>query len=50
MVNAGEIEREEALRQEEEMQRTYMDGIPALLEKKIGLTQKEAMRFLSLKM
>jgi tRNA(Ile)-lysidine synthase TilS/MesJ len=48
MINSGQMKREEALKQEEEMISTLSENIRELLEGKIGLSRKEADRILSL--
>jgi hypothetical protein len=47
MINSGQMTREEALRQEEEMAARYEEGIRELLEDEIGLPKKEVARILS---
>ncbi len=47
MINSKQIDREEALKQEEEMAANYVENIRELLEDKIGLSEKEADKILS---
>jgi tRNA(Ile)-lysidine synthase TilS/MesJ len=47
MINSGQMTREEALRQEEEMAARYEEGIRELLEDEIGLPKKEVASILS---
>ncbi|MBN2467158.1 MAG: hypothetical protein JXD19_03310, partial [Deltaproteobacteria bacterium] len=51
MIRGGQMEREEALREEEEMLAEVAtdDGMRTLLLEKIGLSTKEVNRVLSLK-
>jgi hypothetical protein len=47
MINSGQMDREEALKQEEEMAASFTEGIPELLQGRIGLSKKEATKILS---
>lgn len=47
MINSGQMAREEALRQEEEMAANHAKNVRELLEDKIGLSEEEADRILS---
>ena len=47
MINSGQMDREESLKQEEEMAASFTEGIQELLEEKIGLSKKEANKILS---
>jgi len=41
MINSGKMDRQDALRQEEQMLATYTRGVKELLRNEIGLTEKE---------
>jgi N-acetyl sugar amidotransferase len=47
MINSGQMDRTEALKQEEEMAATFTENMPELLISKIGLSEKEVARILS---
>jgi len=44
MINSGQMDREEALKQEEEITANITKNIPELLEDKIGLSRNEATK------
>ena len=47
MINSGQMNRAEALKQEGEMAATFVEHVPGLLRDKIGLSGKEVTRILS---
>jgi tRNA(Ile)-lysidine synthase TilS/MesJ len=47
MINSGQMDRHEALKQEEEMAMSFDENIKELLEHKIGLSKKEASEIMS---
>jgi hypothetical protein len=47
MINSGQMEREEALKQEEYMLASYSKGLKEILEEHIGLSEEHANRILS---
>ena len=47
MINSGQMEREEALKQEENMLANYSRGLKEILEENIGLSEEHANRILS---
>ena len=48
MINSGQMNRKDALKQEEEQAAKYSDNINFLLEDKIGLSKKEMLTFFNL--
>lgn len=48
MINAGQMDRSEALAQEEAMAARCMDPLPELLKNEVGLSRRQAERVLSL--
>lgn len=50
MINSGQMDRDEALKQEEQMAATFSENIEELLGNKIGLSRKEITRILSSQM
>ena len=47
MINSGQMDRQEALRQEEEMTTQYETNMRGILEGTIGLSKKAADKILS---
>jgi hypothetical protein len=48
MINSGQMERAEALRQEEQLANTCTDGLRELLEHEVGLQKTEVARIMGL--